>query len=64
MTFDDQIKIVLPFAAKLKAVMLNRKLQIARTNCPKCDGIVRASLQGKKNHIHLKCEKCDVMLME
>jgi hypothetical protein len=60
----EQAKIVLPFGMKLKANMLAKKIRFVRTKCPKCDGTVYATLNGKKNHIHLACDKCSVQMME
>jgi len=50
----------------LKTRMMQRKLRRARTNCTinGCDGMVHATLNGPKNHIHARCDKCHLMIME
>ena len=50
---------------KLKKKMIERKLTKAWTHCPFCDsGRINAVLVGKKNHMHMSCNQCDVRMME
>lgn len=64
----ETVNLVLPFAFKLKAKMQARHLRRARTKCPQpgCEGTVHATLNGRKDHIHLGCDApgCSVRMLE
>lgn len=50
----------------LKKRMLERKLSRARTNCTigGCEGTIVATLAGRKNHVHARCDTCNLQIME
>lgn len=65
---DDFLKKVgatLETAMKLKAVMLKRKLTVAKAKCPGCDGHVHGRIAGPRNHMRMWCDgTCGAQMME
>lgn len=56
---------VLETAMKLKTVMKKRGITSAKAKCPHCDvGFLHGRLAGRKSHLHMSCDGCDVMVME
>lgn len=52
-------------ADKLKKVMQKKNLRVAKCKCPHCEnGYIYGSLNGKKDHLYMKCDSCTVALME
>jgi hypothetical protein len=49
---------------KLKAKMIERGLKQARAKCLCDGGEIRASIAGRKPHIHAHCDKCKQRVME
>lgn len=64
--FEINIAIALQTGAKLKRVMMNRHLTRARCKCtkPGCDGVLHAVLYPPRYHLHFRCDKCTLMLIE
>jgi transcription elongation factor Elf1 len=61
----DQFLKIFETAQKLKQVMLKKKLTRAKAKCPHCEhGILYGTLNGHKNHLHMKCSSCPIVLME
>lgn len=55
----------LDIAIKLKAVMQKKRLRIAKCVCPRCDGWIYGSLNGKRDHLHMACKGvCKIVYME
>jgi hypothetical protein len=56
---------IMKAALKLKSQMKARKLTRARAKCPFCEtGFLHGRLAGRKEHLHMACDACDVMMME
>lgn len=56
---------ILEKGMKFKAVMLKRGLTRARAKCPFCEtGTWHGTLNGRKNHLHMRCDGCTVQMME
>lgn len=50
---------------KMKKIMLSKGLRQAKAKCPKCEGYLYATLNGSKNHVHIKCTgSCKRSMME
>lgn len=53
---------------KLKGLMLKKGIRYAKTHCPWCKdtkgGMLYMTLNGRKNHAHAHCDKCDAQFME
>jgi hypothetical protein len=49
------VSLTLEVYTKLKPKMLERKLTVAWTMCPKCGDRIDATLNGPKKHIHFRC---------
>ena len=63
MTVD--LKVTLETAQKLKAVMKRQNLRKAKAKCPRCEGYIWGTLNGKKDHLHMRCDgPCKMFLME
>lgn len=60
-SFDN----ILSTAMKLKRVMKKKNLRRARAECPFCvDGMLYGSIDGHKQHLHMRCDKCKIVFME
>jgi hypothetical protein len=56
---------ILETGMKLKKVMLDKRITAAKAKCPFCDaGFLHGRLAGRKNHLHMSCDGCDVAMME
>lgn len=56
---------ILETSCKLKAQMKKRGLIRARAKCPFCEtGFLHGQLAGRKAHLHMACDGCDVRSME
>ena len=56
---------ILVEAQKFKVVMKKRGLTRAKARCPFCaTGHWHGRLAGPKQHLHMSCDGCDVMMME
>ncbi|MBR0693602.1 hypothetical protein [Bradyrhizobium lablabi] len=56
---------VIETAAKLKKIMLEKGITAAKAKCPFCDaGFVHGRLVGRKSHMHMHCDDCDISMME
>ena len=56
---------VLNTGMKLKKIMLKKHLKQARCVCPRCGGMIQATLAGPRNHLHMACDGgCGMQLME
>lgn len=65
MESERRIVKVFEISNKLKSAMLKKGITYAKTNCPFCKvGMLYGKLMGKKNHLHMNCNSCDVALME
>jgi len=52
-------------AFKLKAQMKKRNLLRAKAKCPFCkEGFLHGQLAGRKAHLHMACDGCDVRMLE
>lgn len=61
----DKMLDVVETGMKLKKVMQKKNITYAKCKCPHCEhGFIYGRLLGKKNHLHMKCDGCDVTLME
>jgi hypothetical protein len=50
---------------KLKKVMQKRSITAARAKCPFCEsGFLHGRLAGRKSHLRMWCDGCDVGMME
>jgi len=60
-----QAGVALAFAARARTAMVNAGKDMGEFDCPKCKrGVVRVVLLGKKAHMHFKCNRCDLWMME
>jgi hypothetical protein len=56
---------ILVAGMKLKKVMQRRQITAARAKCPFCEnGFLHGRLAGRKSHMHMACDGCDVRMME
>jgi uncharacterized Zn finger protein len=56
---------VLNAAQRLKAVMKAKGITRAKAKCPICEhGFLHGVLAGRKQHLHMHCDGCDVVMME
>jgi hypothetical protein len=53
---DREMMAFLVASLKLKARMLKRGQTKVDVKCAKCAGTLHASLNGRKNHIHIHCD--------
>jgi hypothetical protein len=61
----DRVAKILDAGFKLKSQMKKRGLTAARAKCPFCkDGFLHGRLVGRKDHLHMACDSCDVRSME
>jgi len=61
----DYINMVLRFAGRVRTALVNAGKEMGEFDCPKCKkGVVRVVLVGKKAHMHFKCNRCDLQMME
>lgn len=66
-TTDDFAKFgkIIEAGLKLKKVMRQRAIRRARAKCPFCEaGFLHGVLAGRKDHLHMACDGCDVRMME
>lgn len=56
---------ILEAGMKLKKVMKSKGLRRAKAKCPFCaDGFLWGTLNGRRDHLHMACDKCDARMME
>ena len=61
----EQASKLINTAIKFKKVMNAKNLWKAKTKCPFCDGgMLYGTLNGPKKHLHMKCNKCNIVYME
>lgn len=61
----DRIMLIMETGMKLKKVMQKRGITAARAVCPICEGgFIHGRLAGRKQHLHMQCDSCDVYMME
>lgn len=52
-------------AIKLKKAMQKKGLRKAKAKCPQCEGYLYGTLNGHKDHIHIRCTgSCKRQMME
>jgi hypothetical protein len=65
---DDFMKragAILRNAMKFKKALQKRNLMRGKAKCPFCaEGHWHGVLAGPKQHLHMSCDGCDVMMME
>jgi hypothetical protein len=64
--FIEKAGKILETGMKFKKALLKRGLRRGRAKCPFCkDGFLIGTINGRKNHLHMACDKCpDVRMME
>lgn len=64
--FDPSVFLeTLEVAMKLKRIMLKKGIRQCKAKCDKCEGMIYASLAGRKNHVHMGCNgSCKRAVME
>lgn len=56
---------ILANGMKFKAALKKRGLMRGKAKCPFCpDGHWHGVLAGRKQHLHMACDSCDVRMME
>lgn len=61
----DNFSKIIETGMKLKAVMKKKNLTAAKAKCPHCDkGFIHGRLNGPKQHLWMKCDKCNLYMME
>lgn len=60
----DEMFEIFEKAAIMKKNMIKKGLTAAKAKCPYCEGEWRAVLAGPKKHMHMRCTKCGIMVME
>lgn len=64
--FDmKRMSAIIDAAMRFKAAMIERGKTAATGKCPFCEsGRWSGQLAGRKNHLHVACDGCDVAMME
>lgn len=64
--FMEKFSKVLDTGMRFKKALMSRGLRRGRAKCPFCpDGYLIGTINGRRNHLHMACEKCpDVRMME
>ena len=56
---------ILESGMKFKAALIKRGLTRGKAKCPFCEnGHWHGTLNGRKQHLHMACDGCDVQMME
>ncbi len=62
--FTRRVSASIEAGTKLKKAMLAKGLTEAKAVCPECGGWLHGRIAGRRNHLHMKCQGCDLNLME
>lgn len=61
----DDMRKTIDIALKLKKLMKQKRLRIAKCVCPRCGDWIYGTLNGKRDHLHMSCHgECKMVYME
>lgn len=64
--FQKTATLAIETMVKIKKVMKDKNLRACRCACTAegCAGTIHATLNGRKNHLHFRCDACGLQAME